>query len=136
MIRFFHALSFALVTFAAASALAAPPDDAKAALTKAREALVTMLDADAAKYDALVADIGKATKAVDAAIAAGASDKAHADVYKEIKKTWEEFKKTRDSEIVPALKSGKKDAAKALAKGVQAERFKKLNELLGTLGAK
>lgn len=43
---------------------------------------------------------------------------------------------TRDTEIIPALKSGKKDAAKALAKGVQAERVKKLNELLGSLGAK
>ena len=136
MIRFFHALSFALLTLVAAQAFAAPPDDAKAALTKAREALVTMLDADAAKYDALQADITKATKAVDAALAAAASDKAHADTYKELKKTWDEFKKTRDGEIIPAIKSGKKDAAKALAKGVQAERFKKLNELLGSLGAK
>lgn len=136
MIRFFHALSFALLTFATAQALAAPPDDAKAALTKAREALVTMLDADAAKYEALQVDITKATKAVDAALVAAASDKAHADAYKEIKKTWEEFKKTRDSEIIPALKSGKKDAAKALAKGVQAERYKKLTELLGSVGAK
>lgn len=136
MLRFFHALSFALITFVAGQALAGPPDDAKASLTKAREALVSMLDADAAKYDALQADIARASKAVDAAIAAGASDKAHADVYKEMSKTWADFKKTRDAEIIPALKSGKKDAAKALAKGVQAERFKKLNELLGSLGAK
>ncbi|MET0341651.1 MAG: hypothetical protein ABW252_11670 [Polyangiales bacterium] len=136
MIRFFHALSFALVTFAAGQAFAGPPDDAKASLGKAREALVAMLDADAAKYDALTADIAKASKAVDAALAAGTADKAHADVYKDLKKTWDEFKKTRDGEIIPALKSGKKDAAKALAKGVQAERFKKLNELLASVGAK
>lgn len=136
MFRFLHALSFALLTFTAAQVLAAPPDDAKASLAQAREALVTMLDADAAKYEALQSDITKATKAVDAALAAGAADKAKAGTYKEIKKVWDEFKKTRDTEIIPALKSGKKDAAKALAKGVQAERVKKLNELLGSLGAK
>lgn len=136
MIRFLHALSFALVTFAAAQALAGPPDDAKASLTKAREALVSMLDADAAKYDALQADIATASKSVDAALAAGAADKANAKSYAELKQTWDAFKKTRDGEIIPALKSGKKDAAKALAKGIQAERFKKLTELLSRIGAK
>ena len=43
---------------------------------------------------------------------------------------------TRDGEIIPFVKAGKKDDAKALAKGVQAERFKKMQELLTALGAK
>jgi len=142
MIRWlFSALSLLLVTFAAAHSLAAPPDDAKGGLTKARENLIAMLEApDATKYDALQGEIAKATKTVDSAVATALSDKATpADkqkTYKEFKKTWDEFKKTRDTEIIPALRGGKKDAATALAKGIQAERFKKLNELLGSLGAK
>lgn len=142
MIRRLGSLLVALLlTLSASTSLASPADDAKAALAKARESLLAMLDAtEPAKLDALQAEIASASKAVDGAVTGALADKATAAdkavTYKELKKTWEEFKKTRDKEIIPAIRAGKKDDAKALAKGVQAERFKKMGELLASLGAK
>jgi len=134
------ALSLLIVTFASAQALACPPDVAKAALAKARAGVVTMLDAEASQFEALQAQITSASEIVDAALITALADEMNtADqlkVYNEVKSTWEDFKKTRDAELIPALKAGKKAEAKALATSVQAERFKKLNTLLTELGAK
>lgn len=120
------------------AAAASPADTIKGALTTAREKLLAMLEApDVAAMDKLQAEIAKATKSVDAGLTAALADKAApADKYNELKATWEQFKKTRDSELIPALRAGKKDEAKAIAKGVQAERFAKMQSLLTALGAK
>jgi Four helix bundle sensory module for signal transduction len=141
MIRWLGAvLSLALITLASMQALACPHYEAKIFLTKAREALVTMIDADASKFDSLQADIDKATASVDEALASALSDKTlsadKAKTFSDIKVVWEEFKTTRDTQIIPAVRAGKKDEAKAIATGVQAERFKKMNELLALLGVK
>jgi hypothetical protein len=127
----------ALSMLVASVALAAPAADALSSILAARQSLVTLLDTtDAAKQGALEADIAKASKSVDAAISAGLADKAAAPKFKELKDLWDAFKKTRDTEIVPSVKAGKVDAAKALAKGVQAERLGKMKEILAGLGAK
>lgn len=51
-----------------------------------------------------------------------------------IKKVWEEFRDTRDSQLIPFIYEGKIQDAKALALGIQSERYKKItglsNELL------
>jgi hypothetical protein len=78
----------------------------------------------------------RSTAASRAALADKATGADAARKYKELKEVWEAFKKTRDGEIVPAVKAGKVDAAKALAKGIQAERLGKMKELLSALGAK
>lgn len=113
----------------------------KAPLMVARENAVAFIGAaDAATQDKHVAEIVKASKAVDDATAAALADKATpADVaakLKEFQATYEAFKKTRDGEIVPMVRAGKKDEAKALISGIQAERFKKMTGLLAELGAK
>ena len=141
MIRWLSsALSLLLVTLVSVQALACPPDVAKASLAKARAGVVAMLDADASKYGALETEIAEASTVVDAALITALADAAttpdQAKLYAELKTTWTQFKQTRDAELIPLLKAGKKDDAKALATGVQAERFKKMNELLTTLGAK
>lgn len=121
----------------ASVAFAAPANDTLSSILAARQSLVTMLDtADAAKQGTLETEIAKASKSADAAIAAGIADKATAAKFKELKTIWDAFKKTRDGEIVPAIKAGKVDAAKALAKGIQAERLGKMKEILAGLGAK
>jgi hypothetical protein len=73
---------------------------------------------------------------VKSALADKTTAKEQAAKFKEFKEIWEAFKKTRDTEIIPAIKAGKVDAAKALAKGIQAERLGKMKQLLGELGAK
>lgn len=135
------AVVFLSMTLFAALAFAGHAESAKEGLTKAREGLLAMLDAtDSTSYKTLEADIKKASATVDAAISKALTDKtlsaAQLTQYKDLKATWEEFKKTRDKEIIPSIKAGKKDDARALAKGIQAERFKKMNELLAALSAK
>jgi hypothetical protein len=102
--------------------------------------LVTLLDTtDKAQQTTRVAVIAKASKEVVDGVKAGLGDKAtpadQLDKYKAFKVVWESFKKTRDAETGPAVKAGKADVAKALAKGMQAERVAKRNELLAALGA-
>lgn len=126
---------------ATSSAFASPADDSLQALLAARQSLVTLLDtSDGAAQAKLEGEIVKHSKAVDAAVASALSSKAtspeSAGKFKEFKAVWDAFKKTRDSEILPAVHAGKVDQAKALAKGVQAERVAKMKELLAALGAK
>jgi hypothetical protein len=122
----------------AVRAAASPADDIKSSLGKAREGLIALLDTtDKAKQDSLVAQIGAASAGVDHALASALADPAaHATQLEEFGGVWKAFKETRDGQIIPAVRAGKPDVAKALAKGVQAERFKKMNELLAAAGAK
>ena len=58
---------------------------------------------------------------------------AEVDTVPGLKPVWMEFKQTRDTVIIPAFEGGKPDEiakAKELALGVQAERFKKMMELV------
>lgn len=113
-----------------------PGDSMKTALMAARTHLVAMIDAAEADQAKEEEGVTKATKELDDAITAASADKDKAEKVKEFQTVWEEFKKTRDEEIIPAIKAGKKDDAKALAKGVQAERMAKMKTILVELGAK
>lgn len=123
---------------ASVRAAASPADDIKASLGNAREGVIALLDAtDKAKQDSLVAQIGAASTGVDHALATALSNPAtHAAQLKEFEQVWQALKATRDGQLIPAVREGKPDVAKALAKGVQAERFKKMNELLAACAAK
>jgi hypothetical protein len=128
-------LALASISLPAAASAA---DDVKASLGKAREGVLALLDTtDKAKQDSLVAQIGAASAGVDRALAAASTaPAAHAAEWKEFDQIWKAFKETRDGQLIPAVRAGKPDVAKSLAKGVQAERFEKMNELLATIGAK
>ena len=54
--------------------------------------------------------------------------------FKELSETWAAFKKTRETELVPAVLAGKDDDAKKLVNGVQKERYTKCQQILGDLG--
>jgi hypothetical protein len=124
----------ALATLSAGTALAAPADDACASLMEARANLVKMLDStDKAANDVLKANIAAATAKVDATVAAmaksyNAGDEAKAAAFKP---TWEEFKNTRDGEIVPLIYAGKNAEAKAIGTGIQAQRMGKMKAAMG-----
>lgn len=112
----------------------------KSSLMTARENLVAMLDApDVAAQDKHQEAITKATQSVNDIIAAALADKetpaeqvAKLEAFKQI---WEEFQKTRDEGIIPAIKAGRKADAKQLATTVQSERIKKMKGILVELGA-
>ncbi len=51
----------------------------------------------------------------------------------QFRKVWEEFKQTRDKEVIPMLYAGDRLKARFTALTTQAPRFKKMNELLESL---
>jgi len=117
------------------TAQAAQVSDILTAMTTARESLVKMLtETDVAKRDALKAEVVKGSEEAETALTAVLADAATVAETKtkleEVKTLWEEFKTTRDSELIPNLEAGKLAEAKALATGIQKERFGKLKELL------
>jgi hypothetical protein len=81
-----------------------------------------------------------ASQTVDDTLRAALDDKAtpedQAAKLKQFQEIWEAFKNTRETKTVPALREGKKDEARAIAEGVQAERVAKMRAILGEMGAK
>lgn len=124
-------LAAAALALATGLAQAATPADACTNLAAARTALVGMIDEpDAAKLDGYVEKIHAASAALDGNLAAmaGGPDAAKADAFKPV---WKDFKKTRETEIIPAVKAGDKAKAKELATGVQAGRMKEMKAAMG-----
>ncbi|MBF0110879.1 MAG: hypothetical protein HQL76_17060 [Magnetococcales bacterium] len=109
---------------------AGPLGDAiKAGMTEAREGVMGLLAApDAAAQAEKLKMVASGTAKVDAALATADAAKTA-----ELKTIWTEFKNTRDTGIIPAIQAGKKDEAKALAEGIQAERIKKMKAIIDGL---
>ena len=53
-------------------------------------------------------------------------DQADAKVAGDFKAVWDQFKATREKEIIPAIYKGNADDAKKIADGVQYQRFSKM----------
>ena len=125
---------------APAAAALAGVDAIKASLMTARENLVAMIAApDATGYDKYLEEIASGSKGVDDGLAAAAADKATTPeqlvTIEAFKTAWADFKKTREEEIIPAVKAGKQADAKELATTIQAERMKTMKGALTALGA-
>jgi len=107
------------------AAWADPPSKVCASLVDARTALYLMMYAmDKSAKDALNVKVQAASKKLDSVLAGitGADAKVAAD----FKAVWDQFKTTRDKEIVPAIYRGDTDAAKKIADGIQYERLSKM----------
>ncbi len=60
--------------------------------------------------------------------ALGGDDAARAIAFRRV---WEPFKRTREQEILPAIKRGQYARAQAIAHGIQAERYERMRAALG-----
>lgn len=142
MLKKVYGVILSSVLMAASSfANSATVDEVAGALTEARANLLQMLSSnDKAAQEGLKAKIEAASSKLDTALTALLADKAMGadkiEQLKVFKTNWEDFKKTREGEIIPAILSGKVDVAKSLAKGVQAERMQKMKAALVALGWK
>jgi hypothetical protein len=99
--------------------------DACAALASARTALYSMVTAkDKSAQDALNAKVQEASTKLESVLAGmtGADAKAAAD----FKAVWDQFKTTRDNQIIPAIYKGNAAEAKKIADGIQSERLSKM----------
>ncbi len=118
-------------------ALPAFADDFKELRTKmtaARESLITMAtdkNKRGADQQKLVKDTADAVTTLIGKLKAPAGKEAQ---FKEMVETWGAFKKTRETELVPAILAGKDDEALKIAGGVQKTRFAKCLSLVGELG--
>jgi len=109
----------------APEAWADPVSDACAALVNVRTSLYAMLSAkEETAQDALKAKVKAESAKLDSVLAGmtGANAKTAAD----FKAVWDQFKATRDNEIIPTIQKGNADAAKKLADGIQYERLSKM----------
>jgi hypothetical protein len=107
------------------AAWADPAREVCASLVDARTALYSMMNAkDKSAQDTLNVKLQAASTKLDSVLAGmtGADAKMAAD----FKAVWDQFKATRDKEIIPAIYRGNTDDAKKIADGIQYERLSKM----------
>ncbi|MBI5681587.1 MAG: MCP four helix bundle domain-containing protein [Deltaproteobacteria bacterium] len=105
----------------------------KANMNAARASLVIMTsETDKVKQEAQHVIIKEATLKTDS-IMAGFDKKTQDTKFREMKKTWEEFRDVRDKQLIPHIYKGEIQQAKMLALGEQAVRFKKIYTLSSEL---
>ena len=135
MIKLVCTLLVALVaTLSSTLAAANEFSDLRGKLSAARESLVTMLvnkEKRGADHQKVVKDTADAVSAHLAKLKAPAGKEAQ---FKEMVEAWNAFKKTRETELVPAILAGKDDEARKIAGGIQKERITKCQQLVGELG--
>ena len=127
-------LSGIAISLFALAAQAGEFDDLRSEMTAARESLVTFVvnkEKRGADQQKIVKETADKVSAHLSKIKAPAGKEAQ---FKELTETWAAFKKTRETELVPAVLAGKDDEAKKLATGIQKERYTKCQQLLGELG--
>jgi len=135
MKKWFAALSLAVLGLGVSGlAQANEFEDLRTEMTAARESLVTLVvnkDKRGADQQKLVKETADKVSAHLAKMKAPAGKEAQ---FKELTETWAAFKKTRETELVPAVLAGKDDDAKKLVNGIQKERYTKCQQILGDLG--
>ena len=116
---------FSLGLALAPTVWANPASDACAALANARTALYSMTIAkDKSAQDAWNAKVQAASTKLDSALAGMTG--ADAKVASDFKAVWDQFKATRENEIIPAIYKGNADDAKKIVDGIQAQRLSKM----------
>lgn len=108
--------------------------DLRGQLSAARESLVSMMlnkDKRGPEQQKLVRETADAVSAHLARMKAPAGKEPQ---FQELSSVWAAFKKTRETELVPAILAGHDDEARKLASGIQKERITRCQELVGELG--
>ncbi len=117
---------FGLALAFVSAAWADPAYDACAALADTRTALYSMIiNKDKSAQDALNAKVEAASTKLDSVLASMAAG-PNANVAADFKAVWDQFKATRDKDIIPAIYKGKADEAKKIADGIQYDRLTKM----------
>jgi len=107
------------------AAWAAPASDACLALADARSTLYLLMNAkDKSALDAFNAKVQSASTKLDSVLAGMTG--THAKAAADFKAVWDQFKATREKEIIPAVYKGDAEAAKKIANGIQFERLSKM----------
>lgn len=102
----------------------------KARINEVRAVLVAMTgETDKIKIDRYHETIKEISSLIDRDFLEWLSHDSGAEIIatvSELKSTWEAFRNTRDTQIIPFIYEGRMQEAKELALGIQAERYKKM----------
>ena len=102
----------------------------KSRINEVRAVLVAMTgETDKIKIDRYHETIKEISSLIDRDFLEWLSHDSGAEIIatvSELKSTWEAFRNTRDTQIIPFIYEGRMQEAKELALGIQAERYKKL----------
>ena len=83
---------------------------------------------DKSAQDALKAKVQASSKKLDSVLAAmSGNDAKRAGEFKAV---WEQFKATRENEIIPALQKGNVQEAKKIADGIQLQRLSQMWKIM------
>jgi hypothetical protein len=110
--------------------------DAKIALADARLNLMMMvMSTDISEQNALKLDIDKASLEFERVLKIMLKDENRTDDTQlaTLQKTWAEFKHTRETQIIPAIRAGNNTKAMEIAIGIQAKRMKLMNHIIQML---
>ena len=124
---------FVIAFLAALPAHAGEYDDLRTKMSAARDSLVEMMlnkDKRGADQQKLVKNTADAVSAQLATMKAPAGKEAQ---FKELNETWAAFKKTRETELVPAILKGNDEEAKKIGGGIQKERITKCQKLISEI---
>ncbi len=105
----------------------------KEEIAAARKALVNMLlypEKRGSEQQKLVKD---SADAVSTHFSKLKAPEGKATEFKELKETWEAFKRTREKELVPAILAGEKANYDKLGAGIQKERLDRMYALIDVL---
>ncbi len=103
--------------------------DACAALFNVRTALYSMVNAkQKSEQDAQNAKVQASSKKLDSVLENMSGDDAKKAA--DFKPVWDQFKSTRDNDIIPALQKGNVQDAKKLADGVQLQRLSQMWKIM------
>ena len=107
--------------------------DLRPKLSAARDSLVAMMlhkDQRGPEQQKLVKDTADAVSAHLVKMKARPGEEVQ---FKELVDTWAAFKRSRETELVPAILSGNEELAKRIAGGVQKERITRCQKLVSEL---
>jgi hypothetical protein len=118
-------MAFVLGLAFARPAWADSASDVCTALVDARSALYSMVNAkDKPTQDGLRARMQAASAKLDIMLAGMIGSEAK--VAANFKEVWDQFKSTRDTEIIPAIEQDRRSDAKKIADGIQLDRLSKM----------
>ncbi len=126
-------LSALVLLSTALPAHASDLSELKAKIVAARKELVTMVMSPDKRGPDQQKKVKDTADAVSAQFATMKVPPAQADKYKELRESWEAFKHTRETELVPAILAGEKTKAEKIASGIQKERLDKCYALIAEL---
>lgn len=130
-------IAFVILFMFDLAAHAGPVGDMKTSLASMRQHTMAMMsEGDRGAIEMQHEDSMRFSDLLDKQLDAALNNKSLAKAQpalKQFKTLWEEFKKTRDSEVIPLLYAGDRMKARMTAMTTQQPRFKRLNELLDSL---